>query len=231
MLNQQEKDELSFYIQEMLADSTKLKLKAPKLGNVARYTYIGDNAIEGTYELIAKFNDTLKGKLKIILKNVTKMGYNHLGNVVVYTQWSIGTGLPIAESIYPIVRTKNLRYSRNPLELRDANVSYIEYNVKASTESRREVIDCFKPVLDKLNLTTPLQLIYLTMGEHEDNVIYLICDGISANKLVFTSPHNVEDKKLYRNYVPSYDIVKNWKISGDDEAISMYEKWIDAYAK
>lgn len=231
MLSQQEKDELSFYIQEMLADSTKLKLKAPKLGNMARYTYIGDNAIEGTYELIAKFNGALKGKLKIILKNVTKIDYNHLGNVALYTQWSIGTGLPIAESVYPIVRTKNLRYSRNMLEPRDANVSYLEYNAKESKESRRELINCFKPVLDKLNLTTPLQLIYLTMGENEDSVIYLISDGISANKLVFTNPHNVEDKKLYRNYVPSYDVVTNWKISGDDEAISMYEKWINAYAK
>jgi hypothetical protein len=231
MLNQQEKDELNFYIKEMLADSTKLKLKAPKLGNMARYTYIGDNAIEGTYELIAKFNGALKGKLKIILKNVTKIDYNHLGNVVVYTQWSIGTGLPIAESVYPIARTKNLRYSRNMLEHSDADVSFIERGAKESKESRRDLINCFKPVLDKLNITTPLQLIYLTMGENEDSVIYLISDGISANKLVFTNPHNVEDKKLYRNYVPSYDIVKNWKISGDDEAISMYEKWIDAYAK
>jgi len=231
MLNQQEKEELEFYIKEMLADSTKLKLKAPKLGNMARYTYIGDNAIEGTYELIAKFNGILKGKLKIILKNVTKIDYNRLGNVVVYTQWHIGTGLPIAESTYPIVRTKNLRYSRNMLEHSDADVSFIERGGKESKESRRELINYFKPVLDKLNLTTPLQLIYLTMGENEGSVIYLISDGISTNKVIFTNPHDVEDKKLYRNYVPSYEIVKNWKVSGDDEAISMYEKWIDAYAK
>lgn len=231
MLNQQEKDELSFYIQEMLADSTKLKLKAPKLGNMARYVYKGDNAIEGTYELIAKFNGTLKGKLKIILKNVTKIDYNHLGNVVVYTQWSIGTGLPIAESVYPIVRTKNLRYSRNMLEHRNINVSFIEHSAKESKDSRRELIHYLKPVLDKLNVTTPLQLIYLTMGENEGSVIYLISDGISANKVIFTNPHNIEDKKLYRNYVPSYDVVKNWNISGDDEAISIYKKWINNYAK
>ena len=217
MLNQQEKDELSFYIKEMLADSTKLKLKAPKLGNMARYTYIGDNAIEGTYELIAK--------------NVTKIDYNHLGNVVVYTQWCIGTGLPIAESMYPIVKAKNLRYSRNMLEHSDTNVSFIEHSAKESRDSRRELIYYFKPVLDKLNVTTPLQLIYLTMGDKEDSIIYLISDGISTNKIYFTNPHNVEDKKLYRNYVPSYDIVKNWKVSGDTEAMTLYEKWINSYAK
>ena len=231
MLNQQEKDELSFYIKEMLADSTKLKLKAPKLGNMARYVYKGDNAIEGTYELIAKFHGALKGKLKIILKNVTKIDYNHLGNVVVYTQWCIGTGLPITEGIYPIVKTKNLRYSRNMLEHRDTNVSFIEHSTKESKDSRRELIYYLKPVLDKLNVTTPLQLIYLTMGDKEYSAIYLISDGVSTNEIYFTSPHAVEDKKLYRNYLPSYGIVKNWKVSGDDEAISMYEKWKDAYAK
>ena len=231
MLNQQEKDELSFYIKEMLADSTKLKLKAPKLGNMARYTYIGDNAIEGTYELTAKFSGVLKGKLKIMLKNVTKIDYNHLGNVVMYTQWCIGTGLPIAESMYPIVKTKNLRYSRNMLEHSDTNASFIDHRAKESKDSRRELIYYFKPVLDKLNVTSPLQLIYLTMGDKEDSVIYLISDGISTNKLIFTTPHDVEDKKLYRNYIPTYDIVKNWKVSGSDEAISMYEKWINNDAK
>ena len=231
MLNQQEKDELSFYIQEMLSDSTKLKLKAPKLGNMARYTYIGDNAIEGTYELIAKFNGTLKGKLKFMLKNITKIDYNHLGNVVMYSKWCIGTGLPIAESTYPIVKTKNLRYSRNMLELSDANVSYLGYSAKQGSKERHELIYYLKPVLDKLNLTTPLQLLYLTMGDKEDTAIYLISDGISARKIIFTNPHTIEDKKLYRNYVPSYDIVKSWKVSGDDEAMLMYKKWIDSYAK
>ena len=69
------------------------------------------------------------------------------------------------------------------------------------------------------------------MGENEDSVIYLISDGISANKVIFTNPHDVDDKKLYRNYVPSYDVVKDWKVSGSDEAMSMYEKWVDSYAK